>query len=233
MSSTSKIRLELAGIFAVSIWSAGLLYQGDFAWCRLGFAYGSVKQDKTQMGEGSFANLPAQLRQKYHWDLHDPVGNLALSIGKFSWNQDLDLKMFLAMVYGLTLLLCSAAAAMHDRRNDPRLLIALTAPWLIFPVVMCQTSERYLLWPSVLSAAMVAVSLGLSLLHVVLAVFATGMIAHQLMQVQGDPGRWPMLYRVFDRVYPDAGWMMLLLAAVFFIAAMMPSGEKKRRDEET
>ena len=217
-----SIKFWLAGIFVASIWSAALLYQGDFAWCRLGFAYGSVKQDKTQMGEGSYANLPAQLRQKYQWDLHDPVGNLAVSIGKFAWNQDLDLKTFLAIAYGLTLLLCSAAAAMHDRRNDPRLLIALAAPWLIFPVVMCQTSERYLLWPSALSAAMVAVSLGLSLLHVLLAILATGMMAHQLMQVSGDPGRWPMLYRVFDGVYPDAGWMMLLLAATFLVAALLP-----------
>jgi hypothetical protein len=146
------------------------------------------------------------------------VGNLAVSIGKLAWSQDLDLKTSMVIVYGVTLVICSLAAAVHSRRRDPRILVALTVPWLIFPIIMCQTGSRYMLWPSALSAAMVAVSTGFSLLHVLMSLLATGMVAHQLLE--RDPGRWPMLQHVFDRLYPDLGWMMLLLAAVFLWGAL-------------
>src|SRR5208282_1271662 len=126
----------------------------------------------------------------------------------------------------VTLVLLSIAAAIHSRRNDPRVLIALTAPWLLFPILMCQTSERYLLWPSALSAAFVAVSTGFSLLHVLLALFAAGMIAHQLLSY--DAGRWPGLFNFFNQVYPEAGWMLVLLAAVFFVAAMIPGRKPEK-----
>jgi hypothetical protein len=213
-----SIKFWLAGIFAASIWSAGLLYQGNFDWWKLGFVYGSEKHDQMQMSMGSFANFPSLLLHRYHWDLHDPVGNLAVSIGKLAWSQDLDLKTSMVIVYGVTLVICSLAAAVHSRRRDPRILVALTVPWLIFPIIMCQTGSRYMLWPSALSAAMVAVSTGFSLLHVLMSLLATGMVAHQLLE--RDPGRWPMLQHVFDRLYPDLGWMMLLLAAVFLWGAL-------------
>jgi hypothetical protein len=212
------------------VWLAGTLLGGDFAWWKLGFVYGTQKHDEMQMGLGSFANFPSLLLQRYSWDLHQTVGTLAigwtfpaswhLSHLNFAWSQDLDLKTSLAIVYVVALLMLSFAASVHSRRNDPRILIALTAPWLLFPILMCQTSERYLLWPSALSAAFVAVSTGFSLLHVVLALFAAGMIGHQLLF--GDPGRWPGLFNFFSQVYPEAGWMMLLLAMIFFVAAMIP-----------
>jgi hypothetical protein len=208
---------------AAGVWAAAALLGGDFAWWKLGYAYGTVKHDQMQMGLGSFANFPSILLQLYHWDLHDTVGNL--SVSPINWNQDLDLKTSLAVVYGLTLVAMSFAAAMHSRRKDPRILIALCAPWLLFPVIMCQTSERYLLWPSALSAAFVAVSTGFSLLHVLLAIMAAGMIGHQLLNA--DHGRWPGVFQFFTQAYPEAGFMMILLAAIFFFAALIPG---KRRD---
>jgi hypothetical protein len=180
---------------------------------------------------------------RYGWDLHQPVGHLAvvvhlpdairlmghpLSQFSFAWGQDLDLKTCLAIAYGVTLLLCGLAVSIHARRNDPRALVAMIAPWLIFPIIMCQTSERYLLWPSALTAAMIAVSTGFTLMHLVLAIFAAGMIAHQLLQA--DPGRWPNVFNFFSNIYPDAGWMMLLLAIVFLAASFMPTRQVLSED---
>jgi hypothetical protein len=208
------------------VWAAGALLGGDFAWWQLGFAYGTVKHDRMQMGLGSFANFPSVLLREYQWDLHQIVGNLAIGFpSQPFWSQDLDLKTSLAIVYGAALLVLSAAAAIHSRRNDPRILLALVAPWLIFPVIMCQTSERYLLWPSALSAALIVVSTGFTLLHVLLAIFAVGMIAHQLLG--SYPGRWPGLFEFFNQLYPEIGWMMLLLAMVFFFAALIPGKARK------
>jgi hypothetical protein len=217
-SGTIKYWTAATGVAA--LWLMAACLNGDFAWWKLGFAYGTVKHDQMQMGRGSFASLPAILAQKYGWDLHQTVGNLAIGFGKFNWSQDLDLKTSLAILYGITLLFMSFAAAMHSRRKDPRILIALCAPWLLFPIIMCQTSERYLLWPSAFSAALIAVSTGFSLLHVLLALAAAGMIGHQLLMY--DHTRWPAVFQFWGQLYPEIGFMLILLAAIFFFAALVP-----------
>jgi hypothetical protein len=229
---TSGLQVWLGAVLAGSIWLGGLFFRGSWDWWTLGFAYGTRKQDRMQMGEGSFANLPSLLLKRYHWDLHQLVGNLAidyqlphgwniLGFTGIHWNQDLDLKTSLVILFGISLVICALGASITARRKDPRLLIAAMAPWLLFPILMCQTSERYLLWPSALSAAFIAVSTGFTLMHVVLALCAAGMLAHQLMFA--DQGRWPALFNFFTRFYPDAGWMMLLLAILFMVAALMPA----------
>jgi hypothetical protein len=229
---SSGLQVWLGMVLAGSIWLGGLFFRGSWDWWTLGFAYGTRKQDRMQMGEGSFANLPSLLLKRYHWDLHQLVGNLAinyqlphgwsiLGFTGINWNADLDLKTCLVVLFAIGLLICALGAAMTARRKDPRLLIAATAPWLLFPILMCQTSERYLLWPSALSAAFIAVSTGFTLLHVILALSAAGMLAHQLMFA--DQARWPALFNFFTHFYPDAGWMMLLLAILFMVAALMPA----------
>jgi hypothetical protein len=212
------------------------VFNGSFSWLAVGYEYGSVKQNKMSMGLHSYANLPALMQARFNWGMHDivakfhPVLSLpGLSIfhhqliSPFYWNTNLnlELKTVLLLVYAVLLLPCGIAAAVHSHRNDPRILVALAAPWVIFPIIICQMSERYLLWGSALTAACITVSTGLTLMSVLLTLTAAGMMAHQLMEV--DTGHWPEWNNFFGQMFPDAAWMMLLIAAVFLWGAMMSS----------
>ncbi len=231
----------LAGVAAAAVWIASEKFGGSYAWATLGYAYGSVKHDEMQMSIRNFSNLTSILSQNYQWDIHDHLGTLHLAfttpgpwrIGRWAipsvaWSTDfdLDVKAAMAALYGISLVISSAAAALHARRNDRRFLVALVGPWIVFPVVMCQMGDRYPIWASCLSAAMVAVSLELSLLHVLLAVVSFAMVAHQLLNF--DQTRWPQLFDLMTPTYPGLGWMMVLIAGVFFVAGLVPS----RREEE-
>jgi hypothetical protein len=232
----SKLRFWIAGIFAFTVCIAAGAFDGSFSWATLGFAYGSVRHDQMQMGNHVFTNLTTILSQSYSWDIHDPMttlhlafktpgpwrlGSLAIPSVDYSWSTDLDVKTAMAVLYGFCLLLASAAAALHHRRNDRRFLIALVVPWIVFPVVMCQMGGRYTIWASCLSAAMVGVSLELSLLHVLLAVVAFAEIARQLVNYESS--RWPQLWDLTGPWFPGVGWLMVFIAAIFVVASLVPS----------
>jgi hypothetical protein len=226
----------LAGTFAAAVWISSVAFNGSYSWATLGFAYGSVKHDQMQMGVRVYSNLPSLLAEDYQWDIHDPMatfrfsfttpgpwrlGRLSVPSVAWAWSNDLDTKTAMALLYGVCLVIASAAAALHSRRNDRRFLVALVVPWLVFPLVMCQMGGRYPIWASSLSAAMVAVSLELSLLHVVLAAISFATVARQLLNY--DPSRWPQLYSLMTPTHPGIAWLLLLLTAIFLVAALAPS----------
>ena len=89
------------------------------------------------------------------WSLKEPywtahLGSLDLA---FNW------QWTLRLLYLGALVLCSLGAARHERRRDPRVLIALATPWLLMFALLGQMHERYLLWGAVLSAVALGVSL--------------------------------------------------------------------------
>jgi hypothetical protein len=235
-----SLGIWLACVFAMTVWIASLSFGGSYSWLTLGFAYGSVKHDQMQMSIRNFSNLTSLLSDSYHWDIHDLFGTLRFSFTtpgpwrlgrlisipavKWSWSSDLDVKTSMAILYGICLLIASAAAAIHSRRNDVRFLVALVVPWIVFPMVMCQMGDRYPVWACGVSAAMVAVSMELTLLHVVLAVFAFSMVAHHL--VTFDAQRWAQLFQLTTPMYPDVAWMLVLIAAIFLVAALVPSRKR-------
>jgi hypothetical protein len=226
----------LAGVFAAAVWISSLAFNGSYSWATLGFAYGSVKHDQMQMGVRVFSNLPSLLAQDYQWDIHDPMATFRLAfttpgpwrLGWWSvpsvawaWSSNLDTKTAMAVLYGVCLVIASAAAALHSRRNDRRFLVALVVPWLVFPMVMCQMGGRYPIWALSLSAAMVAVSLELSLLHVLLSAIGFATVARQLLNY--DASRWPQLYSLMTPTHPGIAWLLLLVTAIFLAAAVVPS----------
>jgi hypothetical protein len=230
-----SIGVWLTAVLAVGVWISSREFNGSYSWATLGFAYGSVRQDFMQMSMYSFSNLPSLLSQSYHWNIHDQMGTLRLSfttpgpwrIGRlciprfaWAWSTDMDVKTALAVLYGICVVISSAAAALHSRRNDRRFLITLVVPWLAFPILMCQMGDRYPIWASAISAAMVAVSLELSLLHIVLAAVSFAMITRQLVSI--DPSRWPQLFHLMNPTFPGIAWLMLLVTAIFFVAALVP-----------
>jgi hypothetical protein len=231
----------LISIFSAAIWISSIQFNGDFSWMQVGFAYGTEKFPYMAMGNGDFSNFMAVMAVRYRWNLHDSFGSLHLAFNTpgpwhvgsyalpyFSYDNlfPLDVKTSVALIYAMTVIASAVAAAVHSRRNDPRILAALAAPWIIFPLLMGQMSERYLLWGSAASAAFVAISMGTTLLHVLLALLGAGFTAGQLLGF--DPQRWPQLSFFISRVYPYSGWMVTLAAILCFAAALIPSSRKKR-----
>jgi len=226
----------LAGVLAVAVWISSIEFGGSYSWATLGFAYGSVKHDLMQMSIRNFSNLTSLLGQSYQWDIHEQmgtfrfafttpgpwrIGHLSIPSIAWTWSTDMDVKTAMAVLYGICLLISAAAAALHSRRNDRRFLVALVVPWLVFPIVMCQMGDRYPVWASTISAAMVAVSLELSLLHIVLAAVSFAVVARQLANF--DPNRWPQLVQLMTPTFPGLAWLILLMTAIFLVAALVPS----------
>jgi hypothetical protein len=231
-----KLGYWVAGVFAMAVLIGSLAFGGSYSWAELGIRYGAVRHDQIQMSARYLSNLASVLSQSYGWDIHDQMGTLKLafktpgpwrlgpiaipSVDK-TWAFDLDVKSTTAVLYGICLFFSAAAAALHHRRNDRRFLVAVAVPWVVFPLVMCQMGDRYSIWAATLSAGLVAVSLEMTLLHVVLTVTTFAMVARQL--VNFEPSRWPQLFQFTTPWFPGMGWLMVFVAAIFVFAALVPS----------
>jgi hypothetical protein len=195
---------------------------GNWGWYESGFVYGTDKFPKIGMGAGIFSNLPVLLTNM-HWisgDIHEYVGSIVIPFyGEFV----IDRRTELAIVYMITLFICSAAAAIHSRRNDPRILIALAAPWVLFPALMPQMSERYLLMSSAISAAVIGASGGLTFVHLLLGFTGALMTMDQIRTSGYGNGKIFPISDLADSSYPNSGWIVVAAAAVFLVACMLPS----------
>src|SRR6266853_627085 len=67
------------------------------------------------------------------------------------------------------------------RYRDPRVLIAITAPWLLMFALLGQMHERYLVWGAVISAVALGVSFRLSIIHFIISAASTAMIVHVML----------------------------------------------------
>jgi hypothetical protein len=214
----------LGGVLAAAIWMSAFAFSSSFSWLHVGFEYGARRWDKMQMGMGSFSSLPSILEQRFQWNLHDPAGAISLPM----LHVDLDLQMLLRLIFFAGVALSAIGAAIHSRRNDPRVLIALAAPWVLFPTIVPQTSERYILMAAVISSGAIAASVGMSLMHVLLALLGAAMTMHQLLAERSNPDFAPGFKDAVDKTYPDIAWMLILIAAVFLFQAVAPRPRNRR-----
>ena len=204
---------------------ASILYGGSYSWLKAGILYGGEADNHNNMVlSAAITNLPAVLDQA-GWGLHDVVGNdrvsfqflpihLRQNISTRSEDRAGDFVCDVRIPLRL-------AAAVHSRRRDPRVLAAIFAPWVIFPIVMAQMSDRYLDVGAAVSAAMIGVSCGMTLVHALFALLSGGMILDAVLN--SDGGRFPQVGDFIGKMRPDAGWLMVLIALLFLVTAMIPS----------
>jgi hypothetical protein len=222
-----------AGVVGISIWMCAWIYHGDWAWEQVGFEYGSHKFDTIAMGHGSNGNLAAILGDRFGWELHDQAITLHLPnlsgylpmhvIGQLGLDGNpvsLELRQALIILFGSAITLCAIGAAINDRRNHPRFLAALVAPWMLMPNLLGQMMCRYQLWGASLTALLVGISPGFTLLNVLASLLAAGMVANQILS--NDSGRSPQIHQIMSTLSPDDGWIMLCMAALVFYMAVVP-----------
>jgi hypothetical protein len=213
----------LTTIFSASLWLAYFSLNGSSSWWQVGFVYGTQKHQDMQLGAQSLSNLSSILSQRYNWDLHNPVATLHLPI-IYTDPIDLDLQTALAVVYALLLLLVTAAAAMHLRRRDKKFLVSLLAPCILFVTLLTQMAARYTLFSAVVASVLVGVSVGMSLLQLLLVIMSCAMLGNQLMLNSSEIA--PVTFAITHPTYPDSGWLTMLLAAVILVSALIPSRRK-------
>ena len=205
----------IALVLAVAIVASAVTFGGDWDWVKVGFLYAPTRF--VEMAIGPASNLPALAAQTYGWKIDQILSydNEQLAI---HWH--VSVRAFAIILYGISLLLCSIGAALHDRRDDPHLLISLIAPWVLMFAILPQMHERFFIWAAALSAAGVALSVGWTLLHLLLTALSTLMILHYLLQSHVNV--MPDLLRRIAPTHPGVAWMMLLIAGIYLYAALVP-----------
>jgi hypothetical protein len=164
----------ISGITGCAAFAIGAFTGGSFAWLRVGFLYGS--EHYPYLVISSCYNLPSLL-SKLGWSLKDPFWSA--HIGSLDFN--LTLQWTLRLLYLGALAVCAYGAARQVRDRDPRVLIAITAPWLLMFALLGQMHERYLVWGAVVSAVALGVSLRLSIIHFIISAASTAMIVHVML----------------------------------------------------
>src|SRR6266436_205484 len=166
---------SLAGIIGCAVFVIGAFAGGSFAWLSIGFIYGT--EHYPYLFISSCYNLPSLL-SKVGWSLKDSF----LSAHFGSLHLHLTLQWTLRLLYVCGLALCAHGLARNLRDRDPRVLIAIAAPWLLMFALLGQMHERYLMWGAVVSAVALGVSVRLSIIHFVISIASTAMIV-QIMLV--------------------------------------------------
>jgi hypothetical protein len=210
-------------VFAAPLWLVGTYANGSRTWWDIGFVYGTQKHGDMQLGANSLSNLSSILHERYGWNLHDFVTTLKLP---FFGPTTLDMQGFCGMIFTVALLLCTIAGAVHMRRKDPRFLIVLVTPWVLFTVLLTQMTARYMTLPAVVGSLLVGISAEMSLLPFLQTVLATLMLGNQMLAFNTDTA--PVAFSITQPTYPDLGWLTVLLAGVFLVSALMPSWKWRR-----
>jgi hypothetical protein len=185
----------------------GALGGGSFAWLRVGFLYGS--EHYPYLVISSCYNLPSALSQ-LGWSLKDPF----CSVHFGSLHSHLTLQWTLRLLYLGTLTVCAYGAARQVRDRDPRVLIAITAPWLLMFALLGQMHERYLVWGAVVSAVALGVSFRLSIIHFIISAASTAMIVHvMLIDKKLEATLWAI--DLLKHIRPYASALVLACVAVY------------------
>src|SRR6266480_749423 len=121
----------LAGILGCAVFIIGALTGGSFAWFEIGFLYGT--KHYPYLFISSCYNL-ASLLAAAGWSLKDHL--LSAHLGSVHFH--LTLQWALRLFYLGAVALCVRGAARHRRNRDPRVLIAITAPWLLMFALLGQ-----------------------------------------------------------------------------------------------
>jgi hypothetical protein len=213
------IGVWLATVVAAAIFQAGVSFNGSFNWFFIGLAYG--EHHFPMMHVGPTHNFSAVLADVYGWSLDRTPANLvSLPAPWSSAPATFYVKPMLVGIYFLCVLIAAAGAAIHGRRKDPRVLVALTAPWVCMFTILPQMHERYAMYGSAVAALGVAAGSGEALLYIPLAFVAVQPMLE--VQLSNHPQAIPGLMQFVQNTDPGLGWMLLLLSGIYLWLAIAP-----------
>lgn len=198
---------------AVAVFMMMPLFNASSEWFTAGFEYSTQKIMMTAV-PGTF-NLPSILVESFDWP-NEPNFTVTLPL----IGREIVFRHLMLWLYLACLILCSIAAAVHDRRKDPRFLLAVVTPWLCFFVILTQMNNRYLMWAAGFSALLAGVDLGMALLGCIVSLIgwtaiAAGMNTHLSL---GEPEH----IRMFQALTPHLAWVLILAMLIYLYVAIRP-----------
>jgi hypothetical protein len=202
----------LAGILGAAAFVIAAFTGGSFAWFEIGFVYGTKHYPFLFISSCyNFASLLAAAG----WSLKDDL--LSAHVGSVHFRLTLQWAMRLLFLGAVAL--CARGAARHLRNRDPRVLIAISAPWLLMFALLGQMHERYLVWGAVVSAVALGVNIRLSVIHFVISFASTAMMVHVMLVDK----KFDATLRAIDLLHgirPYASVLVLVCVALYFWDAL-------------
>jgi len=239
------------GYVATACLSAALflcapLFGGSTAWFNIGIVSGMHMAPV--LHSGSTCNLPAILESQWGWSEMDvvvtvPAGGIANALGAamaaidqhFTYTPNfpvgVPLKHLLLASYFVALILCGLGAAIQDRHKNPKILLALMAPWVLMFSLLPQMHERYLVWGASLSAVMIAISPGYFMVGLLITAIAWSQQAMVMMIRAEQPDS--ALLRFMNGWTPGVGWALLVVSLFFVFETLVPERVPKLGQEMT
>jgi hypothetical protein len=202
----------LAGILGGAAFVIGALTGGSFAWFEIGFVYGT--KHYPYLFISSCYNL-ASLLAAAGWSLKDDL--LSAHVGSVHFH--VTLQWALRLLFLGAVALCARGAERHLRNRDPRVLITITAPWLLMFALLGQMHERYLVWGAVVSAVALGVNVRLSIIHFIISAASTAMIVH-VMLVDKKLDATLRAIDVLHGIRPYASVFVLVCVVLYFWDAL-------------
>ncbi|MGH8581136.1 MAG: hypothetical protein ACREVK_13815 [Gammaproteobacteria bacterium] len=212
------------------------MFDADLGWLRVGLLRGTEVFSNLYVAHAY--NIPALLAQQFGFS---NKGDLTYVVTTLA-GHEVTLKQLMATIYFVTLVLCSAGAARHWRRNDPRTLVALIAPWLLLFTIVTQMHERYLLFAAAMSATLIAVRWPYVFMCVLLSFLSMCMTADTMLgassralrrgQLEGDMvsvEQFRMFLESVNAIFPGAAWAVVACCIVVLVDALGVGGLRVRR----
>ncbi len=197
------------------------------SWYRIGFEYGTRKYPT--MNKRHASNIATLLSERFNWRRDDVLMTVGAKTDGILAHRPIELtiRQTLVGLYGLSLVMCAAAAARFAKRGDRRLLVALSVPWVMLFVLLPQMHQRYLLWGAAISGVAAVVGSGPLLLHLLTSAAAAAMMLHTLVDRRRG---WENLNRILDGTHPDMAWLLALLALLWLyqLAGRRPGDNHER-----
>jgi hypothetical protein len=183
------------------------LFGGSVAWLKVGLFYGQSKFQEMSVGA---ANLPALLETFLGVHAKSPVWTIDLPA--LAIHAKVTVKGVLVGGYVAALGVSAGCAAVYAKRRDPRVLIALTLPWVVLFALLTQMHERYLVWGACLGAVWAAAGSAATATNLLVSVLAFLNIAWSMNAAA--PRSLPTLAPLLGAVAPWLPWLMLGVAGL-------------------
>ncbi len=223
----------IAFAFVTSAWLTMRYYGGTDYWLQSAFGVGTWNYSVMFMGPTS--NLPALLVH-YGWN---NLQEVMFSIGQ----RAVTMKELLLSTFVLLCLACAAIGAVRYRQRDPRAIIALCLPWLLFYAIPAQIHERYLFFFVACSAMFLICSTGWFLLAMSMTVLGLAAIFHATLDSNNIPKAnwsqipplpwdntpvelWGFIRYLVTPLHPGIAWGLLLAVAAFLIGVYLPRKQR-------
>jgi hypothetical protein len=219
-------KLWVCAIVGTGALISGLGFGGSFGWWFIGFEYGTRHYQVLTMGPVD--NLASILESRFGWDLMDTA--FIVDSRLFHIHSEIPVRVVLICLYVSAMLISVIGVALQDWRRDRRVLLALATPWVLLFAFMPQMHDRYLVWGAAITSLAVCVSLGTTLLHLVVTFLACLPLAYNIIGESRHSGAYPAWDRFLAQACNGTPCVTIFVALMLLYLSVAPSRKIIRPD---